>query len=167
MNDREAAKELIKIAKQLEAYEFPNQKELIKYLHQHPAAKPRNHTVKRKPTRNRLPDQLRNPHKEKHEEYGKLEHADLDKDKVKKIRKRLKNLKERAKKVDDRNKEMKDNLKNKRPVKAPPVEEVTPKLKAPVEEGKPKAKGVDTSLTLAIKLIVCVELDGFIIFILI
>ena len=77
MDKIKAARELLKIAKDLESYEFPNQKELVKYLHEHPAAKPKNHTVKRKPTRNRLPDQLRNPDKEKHEEYGKLEHKDL------------------------------------------------------------------------------------------
>ena len=71
MDKIKAAKELLKIAKDLESYEFPNQKELVKYLHEHPAAKPKNHTVKRTPKRNRLPDQLRNPDKEKHEELRK------------------------------------------------------------------------------------------------
>jgi len=127
MDKIKIAKELLKIAKDLEAYEFPNQKELVKYLHEHPAAKIKNHTVKRKPTKNRLPDQLRNPGKERHEEYGKIEHKDLDKDKVKKIRKKLKNLKERAKKVDDRNNKIKKDIEDKKPVTAPPVEEVTPK----------------------------------------
>jgi hypothetical protein len=128
MDKIKAARELLKIAKDLEAYEFPNQKELVKYLHEHPAARPSKHTVKRTPKKNRLPDQLRNPDKDRHEEYSKLEHKDLDKDKVKKIRKKLKNLKDRIKKVDDRNDKIKKNIKDEKPVEAPPVEEVTPKL---------------------------------------
>ncbi len=128
MDKIKVAKELLKIAKDLEAYEFPNQRELVKYLHEHPAAKPKNHSVKKKPKKNRLPDQLRNPDKEKHEEYGKIEHKDLDKDKVKKIRKRLKSLKDRIKKVDDQKDKMKKDIKDKKPVEAPPIEEVTPKV---------------------------------------
>ena len=142
MNDRDAAKELIKIAKELESYEFPNKKELVKYLHEHPAAKPSRHTVKRTPKRNRLPDQLRNPDKDRHEEYGKLEHADLDKEKVKKIRKRLKNLKERAQKVDEKAKgkdkaEVKEAPKKEAPKKEEPKKEA-PKKEAPKKEDSKK-----------------------------
>ena len=83
MDKFEAAKEIIKVAKELLSYDFPNKKELIKYLHEHPRANPKNHRVVRNPKR--LPKQLKDP--EKYKDYHEKE---LDKDKVKKIREKLK-----------------------------------------------------------------------------
>jgi hypothetical protein len=83
MDKFEAAKEIIRVAKELLSYDFPNKKELIKYVHEHPRANPKNHRVVRNPKR--LPKQLKDP--EKYKDYHDKE---LDKGKVKKIRERLK-----------------------------------------------------------------------------
>ncbi len=53
------ASELVKIAKELIAFEFPNQKELDKYMHDHPKGDRSNHTVKSPAPKEKTPE----PHK--------------------------------------------------------------------------------------------------------
>lgn len=51
------ASEIIKVAKEVIAIDFPNQKELNKYLHDHPAADRANHRVVKTPEKTKAPEE--------------------------------------------------------------------------------------------------------------